>query len=304
VERSIAQAGVEFRCDTDFLALRVLQALEKIKAEAAGEEPPILTPGFCHVTPAVLDMNLPPESRTSVEIAGWDLDQLDATGANLKILLVSDHTGEVIELPEARIGRTTHYWITVNVFGADFEQLITAKKITKLRLAWGSYSKGLPEVIVLPRVPKVDTVVQTFGEVTHYPKHVGGDPDFDTGPSEPMFTIVRVETKAEENKVMVRLYMYAKEGEADYTKAESASEWMVAYAAPAGYKIKGVSPLGSVERSLTITSHGAHEIKLPQGEVVYRFEIYGDHKGPDAGTYTRVVAYFNDASVELEEILP
>jgi hypothetical protein len=46
------------------------------------------------------------------------------------------------------------------------------------------------------------------------------------------------------------------------------------------------------------------EIKFPQGEVVERFEIYADTDDDEAGSYTKVHAYFNEAAVQLEEIVP
>lgn len=305
LERSIAQAGVEIRCETDFIALRVVQGLEKIKAELLGTEPPKLAPGFCHVVPSMLNMNLPPESRTAIEIAGWDMDQLDSSGMPVSVLLISDSTGEVVQLGEDRIGRTTHYWMTLNVFGLEFDQLIQLKKITKVQLSWNGNTDGLPQVIVLPRVPKVDSILIPMGESTLVPQWTGvGDTDFDTSPSEPMYVKTWAQTKIEGNKILVQLYMWAKEGEPDYTTAESLGGWQTAYVAPPGWRIKSAQPIGKSAQSLTITTHGAQEIKLPQGEVVNRFEIYGDHDGSDAGSYTRVIAYFNSANVELEEILP
>ena len=304
VERSIAKTGVEFRCDVDFLAQRAKQGLERIKAMLLNQQPGPVSPSFCHVSPGTLNINAPPQSRSTIELAGYDMDQNDQKGHTLKVFLFSDRTGESIPLTEDRIGRTTHYLLTLNVTGSDLETLIRNKQISKLRVSWNDTAAGLPEVLVIQRVAQRKTVTVPLGEITHVPSRAGGDADFDTDGGNPLDYSVTGESRVDGNRIMVRVHLRGRERQPDNTTVDSWTDWQVAYNAPLGWKIVSCTPLGGSNRSGSITDHGVLSLKLPQGEVVSRFEIFGDRPDDEAGSYTRVIVFFNPATVVLEELIP
>ena len=70
--RSIASAGVEFRCNIDFFfERRAIEALKRLKAQLLKQNPPPLPPAFCQVDPPAID----PEGVAS-QVVGGDLDWL------------------------------------------------------------------------------------------------------------------------------------------------------------------------------------------------------------------------------------
>ena len=304
-QRSIAAAGVEFRCNVDHLSRRAIQGLQRLKAMVTNAKatPPSLGPAFCHAIPEVIRLADSPERRATVTLAGYDMDHKDAAGRPCGVVL---HTadGRQIPLDENRVGRTTHYQLTLNVAGTDFENLVTAQKAVKLKISWNGKTDGLPEVLLIPKQaesPRTRTERASPGEVHLTPKHVGGDKDFDTDGGKPMTVRVIGETRQDGNRIMARVYMWAREGGGDRTRVEGWSDWKVAYTAPSGWAVKRATPLGRTDHSLPIARHGQVLAPQPAGEVVGRFAIFGDQGGDEAGSYTRVEARFNPVAVDLEQ---
>jgi hypothetical protein len=305
VARSIARAGVEFRCNADFLAQRAVQGLKRVKAMLLNQRPDPIKPSFCQVSPEVLNLNEPVKSRQTILIAGYDMDQVDKSAHPLGVVLFSDKSGLQVKLEEARIGRTTHYSIALNVAGADFEQLLRTKQISKLRVVWGDNPPGLPEALIVPKEAQSVTKPNVLiGEISYTPPKVSGDRDFNASGDHPMRFTVRAESKIEGSKIMVRVRMMAAESQSDWTRVDGWSKWQTAYTAPVGWKIKSASPLGSSEKSGSIGTHGIRYENLSQGEVVNRFDIYGDTDGQEAGSYTRVIARFTPLTIQLVEVTP
>ena len=304
VQRSIATAGVEFRCNADFLASRAIQGLQRVRAMLKKQPTEPVHPWVCHMIPSVIDLNEPADGRAKVEIAGYDMDRKDHNQKPLRAVLFSDQTGQSTEMKEERIGRASHYVVNLNVRGEDFEQQLRQLKISKIRLFWGDALQGSNEVLVIPGRAQVKTETAPLGEIDHTPKHTGGDEDFDVDGDEPMSFTVRGESKATENQILVRAYMRAREDRPDFTTVESESDWQIAYHAPAGWRIVSASPVGESKRSGSITDHDVRVESLPQGEVVMRFEVSGDRSGDEAGSHTRVKVSFNPVAVKLEEITP
>src|SRR5512139_1288610 len=56
--RSSAQAGVELRCDADFIRARIRQALLGIRARLLGQATPKVEPALCQVVPLGVDRAL------------------------------------------------------------------------------------------------------------------------------------------------------------------------------------------------------------------------------------------------------
>jgi hypothetical protein len=257
------------------------------------------------VIPSALNFNERPETRASIRISGYDLDSKDSSGNKPKLFLWSDSSlPAATELAESRIGRTTHYQLDVNVADAAFETMVHQKNISKIKVSWGAKTEGYPEIIVIRRVPKTQTVTVNISKFSYTPPHTGGDFDFDTRDDEPMKISVRSDIMKLGNKLLVRVYMWAFEPRPDYTKADGTSAWNTAYEVPAGWKIVSFSPSASSVRNESINSHGMHTYNLPAGELVNRFEVWGDQDDDEAGSYTRVNAVFNPVKVNLEEILP
>lgn len=303
VQRSIMSAGVEFRCETDFLANRAIQGLLRIKAILKKEKPPEIVPSFCQISPSVLDLNVPPASRSTVVIAGYDMDQKDAKNNLLKYVLYSDITKQKIDVDNSRVGRTTHYENIINASGSDWEKMLKDNKITKIQLFWNDTKIDSAEVLIISKKPqKKEIAGVNLGEISLTPKHVRGDADFNVHNDKPMSFHVIGEAKIEDDKIMTRIYMNAREERPDWTQVEAWSEWNTAYTAPHGWKIISFAPQKKSERKGLINQNGARKENLPSGELVTIFNINGDRDGNEAGTWTGVTATFNNqVKIRLEE---
>lgn len=303
VGRAVAATGAEFRCNTDFIRERLKRQIHRISAALRGEVLSGPVPEFCSVTPPLIDFNLAEERRQSVIFVGYDLDAVGQDGKSLAFQLSDDKSGKVVPIESGRVGTATHYMVSIRLTGDELERSVRKHGVTKLQTVWNGRILPVGEALLVVRVPKTETRTVPIGIKTYVPTHVEGDGDFDTDDDEHMSYSVSGETTFNDRQILVRVRMRAREERSDWTTVDGTSAWETAYTAPMGYKIIGVTPIGNSNSSSNINSWGAHEYKLPAGEVVTRFEVYGDHDGDDAGSYTRVVAYFADVSVKIEEIL-
>ena len=67
LQRTVAAASSEVRCDVDFFRVRVQQALEQIKAKFLGTPLSPLEPHLCDVVPLGIDVSLKPDQRNNIQ---------------------------------------------------------------------------------------------------------------------------------------------------------------------------------------------------------------------------------------------
>jgi hypothetical protein len=305
--RSIATAGVEFRCDSDFLGNRAKQALQHLKDTLLNLKPSPISPAFCQVDPVSIDLKIPPGKWETVMLYGYDLDHQDQTNALLKVLLLNEQ-GETMPIPENRIGRTTHYQITLNLSGMAPQ--LYQQHVGKIIMSWNGTSAGYPEIIIVPWVKhrRVDTLpISSTGSYT--PPRVGhGDGDFDPHTDKPTDLTVIGQLQFSDNSVLTRVYMEAREVIPDHTEVQGWSDWGVAYTAPAGWKITEVRPFARSISQAKVTNGQSDEQPLtltrPAGEVADRFEVWVDRNGDEAGSWSRVIAHWRPLEVTIEEVKP
>jgi len=314
VSRSIAQTGVEFRCNTDFLAHRASMALARLKAKVLGETLPLLPPAFCQVTPDAIDLKAEPASWSKVVLSGYDFDHEDAAGKQFTLELVSAD-GNVTEVDDARIGRTTHYQATVNL--GDIAAELHAKKINKILVRWGGQHDGYPQVVVLPWEAERQLVRgHNPGSTTWKPPHKRGDGDFflhkklvDLKGKRTASLDLRAESKItrDRRKVQTRVYMKAREAVPDHTTVAGWSGWRTAYEAPKGKQIVSAQPLGLSRFKGAVTGRDkgrGYYHRLPRGEVAKEFRYWVDRKGDDVPGYTRVDVTWAPLQVTLVDQKP
>jgi K+-sensing histidine kinase KdpD len=58
LSRTVAQGGVELRCDADFVRERIREELVRLKARFMGQPEPVVDPAFCQVVPLAVDREL------------------------------------------------------------------------------------------------------------------------------------------------------------------------------------------------------------------------------------------------------
>ncbi|MEZ5966526.1 MAG: hypothetical protein R3F56_22005 [Planctomycetota bacterium] len=299
--RSIAQAGTEFRCNVDFLGQRAVAALRRLKAELLGGDPPPMPPGFCHVVPASIDLKTRPASWSVLTLHGYDMDHLDRGGARVGFALV-DKAGRRHPIPEERIGRTTHYQITLNL--GDMARELHQRGVRKIVASFDDLA-DLPEVVVTPWEPRTRTEAVKVAATDYTPPKVGhGDGDFHTHDDEPMSVDTRAEIRVQPRSIESRVYLHCKEERSDWTEVSGWSSWASAYTAPVNWAILEVRPRAASRHTANITGHGPQQYDRPAGEVATRFQVWGDHGGDEAGTWTRVRVSWRELEVTLKETAP
>jgi len=302
VQRSIAETGVEFRCTSDFYADRAKQGLERLKAILRKKPVPAIEPKLCKLINSTLNLNLSLDDRNTIEVYGYDMDQRDHNGQLLRVSLVSE-TGNSYPLQESYIGRTTHYQFVIYVGKDDVVRLLSQNKINKIRFLWGNMDFPY-EVLVIQKQLQTKTISNIpLGSLSHTPKQTGQDADFHVNSDKPLKFKVRAESQWVGNAIQVRVYMYGRETDGG-TEVDSWSEWKNAYVAEYGSVIVSYAPTAASEKSGKIPSQGKWVEELPAGELVDRFEIYGDRDGDEAGSYTRVEAFFNEIQVTTMKVDP
>jgi hypothetical protein len=297
-------------------------------------------PGFAQVVPETLDLSFEAKRRGHIVIYGYDMDSKDHNGHVPKFFLVAAD-GRRLPLEEKRVGRTTHYQITLDVSGSDFEKKLRANDIRKIVCSWNGrnevlspkeYSEkqsDLSKILVTGRDPQRRVVRVPIGAISYTPRHTGGDADFCTKDGKPMHVRVIGQTRVNGNRIEARVFMWAEEHVPDHTTVEGWSRdvilryeernlgffkarvpvygegpWQTAYTAPKGWVIKSATPSGQTEHRDAIIGHGERDYNKAAGEVVSRFKVWGDRDGDEAGTWTRVEVHFNAVTVELEEVIP
>lgn len=146
-QRAVGTAGVEFRCDADFVRTRLKQSLQNIKVQLqtkAGMKPAgsliPLAPAVCQVVPPSVDLRLASERQKTVQFYGYDMDLNQPS--KLKILL-ADRNGQEEDVSQW-MQIPSHYLMTLNISPAGVPFKPTSEKLV---LRWGDNVVGSISVL-------------------------------------------------------------------------------------------------------------------------------------------------------------
>ena len=115
LNRGIAGASLEFRCDVTFLGSQLAQALRDIQANFNHEPPPGQPPHFCNVDPSAVDLRLPPDRRP----ATLNLYGFNFTAPAINVAIV-DTSGNRITPPAGIFTVPTEFEATLNIVNFPF----------------------------------------------------------------------------------------------------------------------------------------------------------------------------------------
>ncbi len=289
VSRSIAQAGVEFRCNADFIGARVRQQLVRIKARFLGQTVPPPEPAICQVVPIAVDRSLVPTRLTQIEFYGYDFNE----ATNLGVFLQRTAGGRLNVTD--KLDRPTHYAMTLK-FGATGVQLDDASG--RFVLEWEGREISTIAVIQPPTPVCVSRLVRVPpGRVTFMPPHTRGDRDFNGhGPKVNVTVTLLVTPQA----ISGRVYMKAKETKRDWTTAEGTKDFLLFTPDP-GWRIDRAAGDDASSHEFTDGDHADDSFDLGSGDLVKRMVFVGDTSGSEAGTRTKMDVTFNDLRVELTQ---
>ena len=289
--RTVAQTGVEFRCDADFLRTRVRQSLLRIKAKFLGQSVPAPEPSLCQVVPVAVDRTLVPARLKQIEFYGYDFDQSPDLGVFLQTA-----SGQRQNIMSA-VDRPTHYAMTVR-FGANGVQL--DQNSSRFILEWAGRPVSTIAVIQ-PQTPVCETKIQPIDPtpVTLRPNKTRGDREFaGNGPR----VTTRVDLQRSPTALSVRVYMRARETRSDYTTAEG-TETFPLFTPEPGWEIENiVGPASMDPHTYTDDTETTDSFDRGSGGPVKRLDFVGDTSGDDAGVKTQVTVTFNRLRVELTQV--
>ena len=287
--RTIAAAGSEIRCNVDFLGARVVQALQRIKAELLKKPIPERNPAICQVIPSAIDMNLTPNRRNKIDISGYDFDNQP-----LKLYLISN-TNQKIDVTHA-INRLSHYHLVLNL-GSNGVMLDG----TSTRLVLEYKNNQMSSIAVTqPVVPDCKEEETSFAPdiITYMPPRTRGDGEYDgNGPG----VTSTVNIYVDGNTIKAKVYMRARETKSDWSTAEGSGIFNI-YTAPSNRRIIGIVSDKQTSANYTDSGHSEDFFEKGNGELIKRFAFVGDTDGDEAGTRTRVKVTFNRVVVKLKEI--
>lgn len=287
--RTIAAAGSEIRCNVDFLGTRVVQALQRIKAELLKKPIPERNPAICQVIPTAIDMNLTPNRRNKVDISGYDFDNQP-----LKLYLISN-TNEKTDVTYA-INRVSHYHLVLNL-GSNGILL----NETSGRLVLEYKDNQLSSIAVTqPVIPDCKEEEISFSPdiITFVPPHTRGDREYDGhGPN----VMARVNIYVDNNTIKAKLYMRARETKSDWSTADGSGVFTI-YTVPSKKRILSIVSDKETDTNYIDSGYSEDFFEKGSGELIKRFAFIGDTDGHEAGTRTRVKVTFNKVVVRLKEI--
>lgn len=285
MQRTVAAAGAEIRCDADFFRMRVQQDLLRIKARFLNQSLPDLEPQLCNVVPLAIDMNLSAERRNKLEFYGYDFDS-----AAIQVILVNGSSR--IDVSN-KLNKPTHYHMTLNL-GSN--GVPVSNNSTQIVLRWKDRDiSSIP--VVQAATPVCQTSFENFqpAPVSYMPPLVNGDREFD-GHGPDVYANVRLINSG--SAVIARVYLKAVETRSDWTQGEGTKDFVI-YNSDPGKKIVSIVTPDYSAYSYRDDNHEVDD--FPGSGPVLKYHFTGDTDGDDVGYKTRVDIDFNNIRVELKE---
>ncbi|MCI0579339.1 MAG: hypothetical protein L0332_19355 [Chloroflexi bacterium] len=285
LRRAPAVVGAEFRCDVDFVRLRVRQDLIRIRASLLGIELEPKEPTFCSVVPLAVDAALVPSDLNLVEFYGYDFD-------TTPVQVLMRNGNQDIDV-SSFLDRPTHYHMTLNLGGNGVQLSPDSQRFV---LRWNDQEISTIAVIQ-PATPVCGTETREFkpAAISYLPPHTRGDREYSGNGPRVTASVELVYTDTSVNAVVT---MTAEETKSDWTTA-SGSETFTLYTPDPGFKIQQI--VGEVNSSFNyIDSDHEDDVFAGSGPVA-SYTFSGDDEGSDAGVHTAVTMTFNQIRVELIE---
>jgi hypothetical protein len=289
ISRTTAQAGVELRCDADFVRERIREELVRLKAKFMGQPEPAVDPAFCQVVPLAVDRELIPDRLKQLEFYGYNFPQANGLGVFLE-----GAGGQRMNVT-SKLDKPTTYAMTLK-FGANGVPLDNSS--ARLVLEWGG--KQVSSVAVIqPTTPVCTSKIQTVSPGTigpFVPRKIGtGDNDFDGNGPSVNADVSLIQTP---QALSARVHMHARETTSDWTEVDGWQTYQL-YAPEPGWRIDQVIGKTSSSHHYVDSNQTEDSFDLGTGELVRRFVYVGDTDGDEAGTRTGVRVTFNDIHLVL-----
>jgi hypothetical protein len=294
--RTIAQGGVEFRCDADFIRQRIIEDLRRIKAKVLHQPESPRQPAFCQAVPAVIDASLVPQDLNFLEFYGYNFDL-----TNHLQVFVADSNG-ITRNVTGSVDIPTPYAMTI-AFGANGVQL--NQHDTRFILEWNgtrlsSIAITQPQV-KLPVCSTRDDPVFKEGDSTklgpYAPPRVHGDSEFG-GHGPAVDTSVTLKTSPQ--VIIASIFMDAKETHSDFTEVQGTQEFPI-YKPPHDWEIDHINGPTASTFNYTDTNHKDDVFQMGPADLIREYFMVGDTSGDDVGR-TSVMVTFNPILVTIRQV--
>lgn len=270
--RAIAASGQEVRCNVDFIGARVRQGLIRLRERILGRAPPEFQPAFCQVIPDRVDLNLPPERRNSLVVAGYDFD------TSPRVQLFHETADGLVDVSD-RLDFTTPYTMTVNL-AADGGVPLTPRS-RRLVFRWNGQDIGSVGVLA-PEQPKC----APKQEVLALPRTFSYHPPWTGQGDKEVFGKVDLWARAtllvEQRRVLLKVEMTAEQYDDDHSRAAGETTVTFFDAVPPGYEIDHVK-LNSLSAEGRYRDHTWEAESTGGDGFVSRWTWYGDTWKEDLG---------------------
>jgi F0F1-type ATP synthase membrane subunit b/b' len=125
LNRAIATAGTEFRCNADFVRDRVKAELQRILDNIRNKTSKTPIPIFCQVIPNSINMNEDETRRNKLDISGYNFDKL----SQLSVKVLDQNGAILLDNGSQHLNRVTHYNMVLNLSSNGLRLTNQAKSI-------------------------------------------------------------------------------------------------------------------------------------------------------------------------------
>jgi len=288
LENAIVTDSTEIRCDIQFVGDYIVKEIYRIKAEYNNEDAPIFDPKICSTIPEVIDMNLPPNQRNSVNITGYFLTD-DFSKYRLYLY---DVNGARYNKTSA-LSQSSSFKLIVNLGNNG---ILLNNNSDRLILYWDDAI--VTEIPVLQHIPEIcDTREWTFENLPKliiYPEHKRnpwnhkkGDKEFKgNGPCTKGYVILFTKNNGKElwAKSFVRMWECPDDFskmKSDFTYGDRYKELKIADA-PNGWRILKIKESTSDSFQNIDKNTGASQ-NVSGGGPIAMYQYHGDFDGNDLG---------------------
>jgi hypothetical protein len=286
LQRTVASTSGEFRCDVDFLRMRVRLELIEIKAKLLGKPLPTIEPNLCEVSPPAVDMSLSPRPN-NIEFFGYDFDKMKS-----KITLISMTNSQDVT---AKLNVLTPYHMILNLGGNGVN---LDQNSEKLVLNWNNHDVSTICIIqpLTPVCKEPDLVSFTVSPIVYKPPRYGkGDSEF--GGHGPEITC-NASLINYHDHISVHIFMDAIETVKDFSEARGETEQVI-YNAPPNMIIETIVTPSNAYFHYIDSNHTDDD--LGSSGFIAKAVFVGDTEGDEVGTRTQVTLNFGNISIQLKE---
>jgi hypothetical protein len=275
LNRAIAAAGVEVRCEADFLGKRALEGLIRIRAEFLHQPVPAVVPHACVPSPAQIDA----QHRVGVVITGYDFAPYPAIQAYLEYTLSgAPQKKDVHEFVTVQ----SPYVLAIADGGVPIEALhLSAQNAPKVRLYVQDGTALVSEIgfnwtlskCVQKDIPGLAT------DLNVYPWHVNDGSDLWFGPGNVLVHIQVTPIKTD-TTIAAHIDVDLSEQGGDYTRASASQTYAPFFTADQGFTIASVPNLAGTDIAY-VNNGNQPKILSGNGGWVDQVTIEGDWDAHD-----------------------